>query len=64
MFSTMEPKETASLHPSLVEPQKILDKELDESRAVSELRRQMYERIAEGNALVEAEECARRQWRR
>ena len=28
-----------------------------------ELRRRMYERIARGNALIEAEENARRQWR-
>ena len=29
----------------------------------SERRRQMYERIAMGNALAEAEEDARRKWR-
>jgi hypothetical protein len=34
------------------------DKELSES----ELRRQMYERIAQGSALNEAEEHARRMW--
>lgn len=28
----------------------------------AELRRLMYERIARGNALVEAEEAARRKW--
>jgi hypothetical protein len=29
----------------------------------AKLRRQMYERIARGNALIEAEENARRMWR-
>ena len=32
----------------------------DEEGAKAELRRQMYERIARGNALAEAEEHARR----
>lgn len=34
----------------------------DEERSKAELRRQMYERIAQGNALAEAEEYASRMW--
>jgi len=30
---------------------------------IKELRRQLYESIAQGNALEEAEEIARRKWR-
>lgn len=34
----------------------------DEERSKTELRQQMYERIAQGNALAEAEEYSRRMW--
>lgn len=34
----------------------------DKERAQAELRRQMYERIAQGNALAEVEEHADRKW--
>ena len=34
----------------------------DQERSKAELRRQLYERIAQGNALAEAEEHARRMW--
>ena len=34
----------------------------DDERSKAELRRQMYERIARGNALAEAEEHAHRMW--
>jgi hypothetical protein len=33
-----------------------------EASSQAELRRQMYERIAQGNALAEAEDHARRMW--
>lgn len=33
-----------------------------EAAREAELRRQMYERIAQGNALAEVEEHARRKW--
>lgn len=35
----------------------------DAAEHEAELRRQMYERIARGHALMEAEEAARRKWR-
>ena len=35
----------------------------DDAAREAELRRQMYERIAQGNALAEVEENARRIWR-
>ncbi len=35
-----------------------------ESVDVAELRRRMYERIAQGNALAHVEEKARRAWRK
>ncbi len=34
----------------------------DEELSKAERRRQMYERIAQGNALAEAEDHARRRW--
>ena len=34
----------------------------DEELTTAERRRQMYERIARGNALAEAEDHARRKW--
>lgn len=34
----------------------------DEEVSKAERRRQMYERIAQGNALAEAEDHARRRW--
>lgn len=35
-----------------------------EERSKAELRRQLYERIAQGHALADAEEHARRMWNR
>jgi hypothetical protein len=41
----------------------IVIREDGETITEAELRRRMYERIARGNALIEAEENARRKWR-
>ena len=42
----------------------IVEKPQADERSEAELRRQMYERIAQGNALAEVEDHARRLWKR
>lgn len=49
------PVETAGMVPP--KPEDLTEEEK------AELRRQMYERIARGHALAEAEDMARRRWR-
>lgn len=46
-----------------LESEEAIIQEDGETITEAELRRQMYERIARGNALIEAEENARRKWR-
>jgi hypothetical protein len=60
-FGFVENRETELPISEPVKPEMLQDRNVAGNEA--DLRRQMYERIARGNALIEAEENAQRMWR-
>lgn len=62
MFIKINPREKQTTQIVSLRPEKSVSSS-DEVLSEAEIRRQMYERIARGNALAEIEENARREWR-
>lgn len=63
MFAAKNQQKNQTIQLSILEkPEAPVQKESPNAAQQAELRRQMYERMAEGNALSEAEDKASRHW--